>query len=503
MSETSNKLIPFNSYFLNSVSNNILDKEAENDKNILNTSFTIKLTDNIKENILKMKNPKKKERNKSKIKKALKELKKEKIKEKPKKNIALKNIKFEKKEHILSRNKKDITIIKNRNASVCLDKRRRYKYIDNEENENTKKNINHSLKKAVKSKPYIKKRNINKSNIINISNTSNNNIKSKRNNDLSKKKKKVESGHVHLKTDVNIENSMKKKINLKKSIEKRNNIRKTRNDRNNDLSDNFMSINLYKRSKNTKEDLYSSFIERKNKRNKNDSNKKKVKVNNNNLYSYNTNYDIKQNKNKKNDLENSYIKKKLNTTTNKNDRKNKSIELRKRIKPRMPEISNINKKLDLSLNKYKTIDNIVNTEREKNKRKIKIDKKNTYNGPLEIKNLIISNTIEYIHDNINKSLRKNQIKFWKLNPYKYSCCAKNMDKFYIEIYYISKLNESNDTIKKNEILEDSENENDDENNSNRKYIFYLKLLLSQDINDIPNSKLLEKVINDIQSRIKH
>ena len=504
MNENSNKLIPFNSYFENSVSNKILDKETENDKNILNTSFTIKLTDNIKENILKMKNPKKKERNKSKIKKALKELKKEKIKEKPKKNIALKNIKFEKKENILSRNKKDITIIKNRNASVCLDKRRRNKYIDNDENENTKKDINHSLKKVVKSKPYSKKSTINKSSIANVSNTSNNNIKIKRNNDLSKKKKKVELGHVHLKTDVDIENSMKKKINLKKSIEKRNNIRKARNDRNNELSNNLMSINLYKRSKNTKEDLYSSFIERKDKRNKNDSNKKKVKINNNNLYSYKTNYDIKQRKNKKNDLENSYIKKKLNTTANKNDRKNKSIELKKRIKPRLPEISStINKKLDLSLNKCITIDNIVNNEREKRKKKIKIDTKNTYTGPLEIKNLIVSNTVEYIHDNINKSLRKNQIKFWKLNPYKYSCCAKNMDKFYIEIYYISKLNEYNDTIKKDEILENSENENDDENNSNRKYIFYLKLLLSQDINDIPNSKLLEKVINDIQSRIKH
>jgi hypothetical protein len=267
-----------------------------------------------------------------------------------------------------------------------------------------------------------------------------------------------------------------------------------------------MSINLYKRTKNSNEDLYSSFIERKNKKNKNknDSNKKKIKINNNNnLYSYNTNYDIKQRKNKKNDLDNSYIKKKLNTTNNKNDRKNKSIELRKRIKPRLPEISTINKKLDLSLDKCKTIDNIVNTEREKNKRKIKIDTKNIYNGPLEIKNLIISNTIEYIHDKINKSLHKNQIKFWKLNPYKYSCCAKNMDKFYIEIYYISKLNEYYDTIKKNETLENSENENNDENNCKRKYIFYLKLLLSKDINDIPNSKLLEKVINDIQARIKH
>ena len=78
-----------------------------------------------------------------------------------------------------------------------------------------------------------------------------------------------------------------------------------------------------------------------------------------------------------------------------------------------------------------------------------------------------------------------------------------MDKFYIEIYYISKLYEYYDTIKKNETLENSENENNDENNCKRKYIFYLKLLLSKDINDIPNSKLLEKVINDIQSRIKH
>jgi len=492
MNETPNKLMPFNSFFIGS---NILNenKEEENDKNILNTSFTIKLTDNIKENILKMKNPKKKEINKNKIKKALKELKKEKMKEKPKKKIALRNIKFEKKENILSRNKKDITIIKNRNASVCLDKRRRNRNIDDDdenEKDNIKKDINNSTKKTNKNRPYIKKTN---KSIKEFNTLKNNNIKKndKSNNNLSKKKKKIEIGHIYLKTDVNIEKKMKRKINIKENIEKRNNIRKSRNDRNNDLNNNLMSINLYKRNKSKKEDLYSSFIERKNKRNKNDSYKKRI---NNSLYSYNTNYDIKERKNKKNELENScYIKKKIYSTANKNDRKNKSIGLRKRIKPRIPELSIINKKLNLSLDKSKT-----NIEREKNKRKIKIDTKNRFNGPLEIKNLIVSNTVEYIHDIINKTLHKNQIKFSKLNPYKYSCCSKSMDKFFIEIYYISKLYEYNDdTIKKNEILENSENDED------KRYLFYLKLLLSNDINEIPNSKLLEKVINDIQSRIKH
>ena len=55
------KLMPFNSFFINSKSNKILNnEELEKENNPLNTSFTIKLTDNLKENILKMKNPKKK-----------------------------------------------------------------------------------------------------------------------------------------------------------------------------------------------------------------------------------------------------------------------------------------------------------------------------------------------------------------------------------------------------------------------------------------------------------
>ena len=360
-------------------------------------------------------------------------------------------------------------------------------------------------------------------------------------------KEQYKPKHVYLRTDVNMENQIKRKIDLKHNIEKRNKLRKNRDsDFNNSMSISSNSRNnKFSKIGNTNKNLYSSFVERKRRQDKNDynlynksfvekrinDNKKIPKIeikeygskiipkinkqiqnkrNNNYLYSYNTyntNDIIKKRKNKKNENdnesknykilnteENSLFTKKLDKNKSKieKNRNNKSFELRAKVNP------DVNKKIDLSLDKYKTINNSLITERVKKKSKIKVDK-NIYKGPIDIKNLIVSDSIESIYKKVNHFLNSNQIKYWKLTPYKYSCCAKNMDKFFLEIFFISNFN----NIKKNDISDDeSKYENKDNNDSKNKYLFYLNLLLSTDINDIPNTKLLENVINYIQKRTK-
>ena len=158
-------------------------------------------------------------------------------------------------------------------------------------------------------------------------------------------------------------------------------------------------------------------------------------------------------------------------------------------------------KLHLTVNydkneKNKINENNYNTEIIPKKEKIKIDKNLPYKGPLGFKNLFISESIEFIQNKIENSLKLNQIKFRKINPFKFSCCTKNMDKFFIEICFVSEL-----VIYKNSIRKNNEEEvNGDEENINigKKYLFYIKLILSKENNDIPHCKLLEKVIDDIQ-----
>ena len=118
------------------------------------------------------------------------------------------------------------------------------------------------------------------------------------------------------------------------------------------------------------------------------------------------------------------------------------------------------------------------------KRKDKQIKIQKHKGPLDTKNLIISNDVESIEDKISNALNVNKINFWNVNPLKYCCCEKNMDKFFIEITFVSKIIKNQD--KKDENIESND------------YLFYLKLLLSKETNDKPNKKLLEKIINNIQ-----
>ena len=612
------KLRPFNSLIQESKTKELLNiEEPENiHKEILNSSFTIKITDKIKENILKMKNPKNKDKMTNiKILKALNELNTKKVKNE-KKNRE-KKVKFQKDEdNILNKgNKIEHTIIKNRNASVQL-RRKRIKEEEKEkeiEKENiSKKNIHHSLRKVNKDKQYIKSKKYfsikNNINLINNNNpkkslrfskrteirpkekNDNNNSKNNINKDGKKSNIKIskqnlqsnkslkepkKTRHIYLKSETNIsvksekinsKNNMRKTINYKsRNTEKAKGI-------NNTTSININSRNIKKSNFYIKQKtLNYSQVDKKNKDQKqkltienyhthtqnlpkNVKKINKMNVREKILQSYNTN-DVTNNKrnnsvefrknkiknNRENNIRNNSIefRRKRNNNNEVNNGRNNSIELRKskiknteenlinnklkitkhntnrskKEKTRNNETIELRKKLGASIknkldltnyfekiDKNKINENFPNTERNQKKEKIKIDKNSSYRGPLGIKNLIISDSIEFIQDKIINSLRLNQIKFWKINPFKFSCCTKNMDKFFVEICFVSDLVTYKNSIRKNDNEEEVNEDGEEEINSGKKYLFYIKIMLSKENNDIPHCKLLEKVIDAIQKK---
>ena len=393
-----------------------------------------------------------------------------------------------------------------------VNKEKRFIKNKNEENNQINKSIKNSIiinnhKKSIKIpkrkeiKEIIITNNNNTSRSIKINFTSNNN------------KEQNYKNHRYLNTDVDINSKFNRNIKQKS----RNEIIKEFNSSTSKNKDNNNYRNINKRSINKDKNIFSSFIERKKDKDKNKeqikstiepygyrnmpkpnqkmSNKKNN--NNNTIFANKLNYNNGINKigiNKNNNSNNNSAKNNLYLSQEKKyNRTNKSTDLRPKIRNTL--YNNMKKVNDF---KIKEKENGNNTERKTIKRKIKTDKNNIYKGPLDTKNLIISDSIESIHTKIVKSLHINQIKYWKLNPLKYSCCAKNMDKFYIEICLISELEEYKGSISKNndiEILDD----NNDSKSLEMKYLFYIKLLLSKEINDIPNCKLLEKVINSIKA----
>ena len=567
----SHKLKTFNSF--NFIPNdyeklNSREKVIDNNNNddILNVSFTIRLTDTIKENILKMKNPKKKEQiSNFKILNNLNQLNPEKVKNVPKNNV--RKVKFGQKENILSKgNKKDHTIIINRNASFHLYKRKNNNV--NEENKIQKNNMHFSLRKSNKRKKYSKYKtiskidnnkknnNINKMSIKYLRISNNIELKNKNfafnnnNKNVRKSINKIPKGNSHNFNDNN--NKIQRKSNyaytkdnfnidkigkIKKDI--KNNMRftmkiKSRNDKNdkNEKSKEFNSKTIVTNSRNTK--ISNSFILNKRKSNKNldiskftiksfytninlKENKKiqnnKIIKNKNTSFGYNTNYNINKLNSTKNiiNLRKNKIKNNEENNNNKlnifrNNSKNKKVRINRSTDVRTKFGYSVKNKNDLNLNiekieknkiKEKEINN-SNKSVEGVKRKEKIlNDKYIFKGPLDTKNLIISESIENIQEKINNGLNLNKIKFWKLNPLKYSCCTKNMVKFTIEIFFLFELSKFKNSIKNNKDLEKYSNDNI---NSDKKLLFYIKILLSKENNDIPNCKFIEKVIDYIKSK---
>ena len=547
------------------------EKEIENKNkdDILNESFTIRLTDTIKENILKMKNPKKKEGiSNFKILNNINQLNNEKPKNAPK--IYVRKVKFGQKEKILSKgNKKDHTIIINRNASFHLYKRRNNNA--NEDIKIPKNNMHYSLRKTFKRKKYIKykttisKIDNNKKNInININKMS---IKYLRTSNKIELKNKAFAYNKNNKNDKKLINKIPKgsirnyidkitsqrKSNytymkgnsyinktekIKKEI-KNNNIRFTMQIRSRNDQSNYSNIfNSNTISVNSRRDkIFNSFIINKRESNKNiyrpkfsiknlyatinsKENKKFSKVNNKNIkknanmnksFGYRVNYNtnklnstkniIKLTKNKimkNNEIKNIIHGNKLNffrtKSKNKESRSNKSTEFRTKFGYSVRNKNDLNMGIAkiIKIKEKQINNNDKSVKNVKIKEKIKIDKNNKYKGPLDTKNLIIAESIETIQEKINNALNLNKIKFWKLNHLKYICSSKNMDKFCIEICFLGEISKYKDSIKTNN--------NNDNINSEKKNIFYLKIILSKENNNSANIKLIEKVIDNIKSK---
>ena len=230
-------LIPKRSFFIYSNTRKMLsfNIDDDDDKNKLNVSFSKKLSDSLKENVLKLKNPKMKNPNKEKeINKALQEIKQKKgtANTKAKKGgIPKQNNKKNKKisnEPLFKDNKrKDHTIIRNRNASAAHNENRRNNNNeDNNDKNKKKKEISTSMAK-IKGKDINNANNIDlKNNIKKIKNDKkgNENSAKKRNISIIKKDSKDDKNK---KSNVNIikkdskeDKNKKSNIYLKKNIPK-------------------------------------------------------------------------------------------------------------------------------------------------------------------------------------------------------------------------------------------------------------------------------------------
>ena len=225
------KVMPICSFHIISKTKEMLNKINNNEEinlDFMNTSFNKKLSDDIKENILKLKNPKKKIPQKEKEKKINNALLSLKMKKQRKKGDYNYNKHFNKNKKIKitvrppifrDSNRKDHTLIHNRNASLCNENRNhnRYKNLSAEKNKNRNDfsfspNINrhesHERRNIINI--YVQnKNNINSNNVYNINLITKNNYsierasinKNKQNNNYNNiKVKKVKISRQNIKS---------------------------------------------------------------------------------------------------------------------------------------------------------------------------------------------------------------------------------------------------------------------------------------------------------------
>ena len=191
--ELNKKMMPICSFHIISKTKEMLNRINNNEDinlDFMNTSFNKKLSDDIKENILKLKNPKKKIPEKEKEKKINNALLSLKMKKQIKKGDYNYNKSYNKNKKIKiterpsifkDNNRKDHTIIHNRNASLCNENRNnRYKNISVEKEKEKNKNgndfyfspninrhVSHDKKNIINI--YVQnKYNINSNNVYNI-----------------------------------------------------------------------------------------------------------------------------------------------------------------------------------------------------------------------------------------------------------------------------------------------------------------------------------------------
>ena len=490
----------------------------------LNNSFHEKLSDNIKEKILKLLNPKKREKNKTKIKEELYNLKykikngrsfndKSYNKKSNKNNKKLKKINVPKKicDSLFRKDHEQYTIIKNRNASAenqrnrmkdknklskdkIIYKNKKYRKLSLSPINTNKKISNINTVKIHKINLSENKANPNKSNLI----TRRNNVSSEKTDDSDLHLNNINSnGHkskiaLNIKVskiikNKNVKNKTRiiqpllaiKKINANDYMKnnKNNNCSKVKN--NNYNSNNFESnenINRDCLTSRKEKESCSSFskinkIEKKvnllyNSFNKTNKPTKKtmrltlksIKENNkSNILIYNnkfTNNKFKDifltinlsqtnNENKNNSV---YLRR----TTNKKKIENKGRKIQENL---MKKDSKINTKISkiksmrnasVIMNKIKREEispkkrlmNISSFKYRNNRIIVKPNSPKVHTGPIDLKNIIVSNTIKTVSDEIYNALHKNKIKQCRLNSSQF-CCDKNGEYFEINIYKLS------------------------------------------------------------------
>ena len=628
-------LMPKHSFMINSNTKKMLSFNVEeNDNDKLNTSFTMKLTDSLKENVLKMKNPKMKNPNKEKeINKALHEIKQKKggvsnakqkkhaiPKPKNKKNIKISN------EPLFKDNKRDHTIIHNRNASAASNARKNNN--EGQEKNRKKKDISTSMAK-------IERKNINNANNVDLKNTMKK-VKKDTSKDTNKEKKKEKRNEsIAKKRNINIvkkiskeENNKKSSINLKKNIPKPfpSTIKKKDNTSSSYALNTKSNTNPPKKNVSTQkkielktpnknldkthfEPIYhkldntnttkssTSITKNENQRgilNKTIQLSDVKKTNKKSKIPYDKNSNKKFNKNIRLNFKNieeediipndinkiNYIKKtpeQMNKTFNGNSIRN----LRNETKEKDKEKDNVIKKrkvnhnksnsmrgnLDYNHNKehiyihnnenvmsYRNINNYkknqegnnnaknnryqsaIRTERNDGKTKKFLDlwayegtktesavgknrnlkflnndkkQKNSYYGPIDIRNIVVGKSPNEVNERINDILIRNRVKCWKLNPWKFYC-NKNGEIFVVEIFLLpnkiiinNDKNEENkgeenevkefDIHSKNESMEEN-NDNNKKNNNKTKKIYYITVL-SKDSSNKTQAKNINKIIN--------
>ena len=128
--------------------------------------------------------------------------------------------------------------------------------------------------------------------------------------------------------------------------------------------------------------------------------------------------------------------------------------------------------------------------------------KNFYNGPIDIKNIVIGSSLNQIIEKLTEILIKHRVKYWKLNQLKFYC-NKNGEIFVIEIYNLSsKIIINDDKEKKEENNEVSEfdienkdnNKNDNKKNNKSNMCFYITVL-SKDSSNKGQARNINKIIN--------
>ena len=241
------RVMPINSFHILSKTKEILNSINDNESvnlDFMNTSFNKKLSDDIKENILKLKNPKKKIPGKEKkINNALLSLKMKKQKKKGMQNnynYKRSNKNKSKKMNINApifkvSTRKDHTIIHNRNSSLIVEHRNNYHKNLNSENNRKRKDFSLSPNMSQERRNIINiyvqnKNNINSNNVYNINLiTKNNNNYSIENSHSNRKKVNIHSNNSNIKVAKKIKNSRQKLKSIDDKYSNNNNYLNTSN----------------------------------------------------------------------------------------------------------------------------------------------------------------------------------------------------------------------------------------------------------------------------------